>query len=89
MPGDFDNGYSYDRPIGYHNVAVRYAALLGLTVGADYTRYSERCRQALCAAGEPLLSSLSSQTTAFGWHMPAIPKTGSVKLLTNKWPMPT
>lgn len=59
--GDFNNDYSYDKPIGFHNIAVRYAAPFGLTVGVDYTRYSERRRQVLSAAGEPLLSSLSSQ----------------------------
>ena len=39
--GSFTNNYIYNGPINYHNIAMRYSAPFGLTVGGDYTYYGE------------------------------------------------
>lgn len=45
--GNYTNAYNMLSPVGYHNIALRYTAPFGLTVGGDYTRYSENRSQSL------------------------------------------
>lgn len=59
--GHFCNMNSYLSPIGFHNIAVRYTATFGLTVGGDYTRYSESRKQRLLHGGEGVLDAVSRQ----------------------------
>lgn len=51
-PGSFSNDINYNAPIEFHNVALKYVSQIGLTVGGDYTRYSEDRTQHLRMAGE-------------------------------------
>ncbi len=39
--GSFTNVYEMLSPVNYHDIALRYVAPFGMTVGADYTFYSE------------------------------------------------
>lgn len=52
--GDFANTYNMLSPVGYHNIALRYTAPFGMTVGGDFTRYSE-CRLQLLFKGDVYL----------------------------------
>ena len=45
--GDYINNVDYPSPIGYHNIALRYTSPFGMTIGGDYTRYSENRTQHL------------------------------------------
>ncbi len=40
--GSFVNYYNCGGPVNYHNIAMRYSAPFGLTVGGDYTYYGEK-----------------------------------------------
>lgn len=59
--GNYTNAYRMLSPVGYHNIAVRYAAPFGMTVGGDYTRYSENRSQSLFKDADYLLGSESCQ----------------------------
>lgn len=59
--GDFTNLYNYVDPINYHNIALRYTAPFGMTVGTDYTSYSEKRSQNLYKGSAYLLGSLTRQ----------------------------
>ncbi len=59
--GDFTNVYNMLSPVGYHNIALRYAASFGLTVGGDYTRYSENRSQSLFKGKDYLFGSENCQ----------------------------
>ncbi len=59
--GDFNNIYSYPSPTGYHNIALRYAAPFGLTVGADYTGYREARDQHLFSGQSELVKASNRQ----------------------------
>lgn len=59
--GNFTNSYRMLSPVGYHNVALRYVAPFGMTVGGDFTRYSETRSQSLVKDSEYLLGSESRQ----------------------------
>ena len=59
--GDFANTYVMLSPVGYHNVALRYLAPFGMTVGGDFTRYSERRSQSLFKGDVNLLGSENRQ----------------------------
>ena len=65
--GDFTNAYNMLSPVGYHNIALRYAAPFGMTVGGDYTRYSENRSQSLFKGTDYLLGSESRQAID-RWH---------------------
>ncbi|MCM1139440.1 MAG: outer membrane beta-barrel protein [Muribaculum sp.] len=66
--GDFTNSYTYDGPINYHNIALRYSAPFGLTVGGDYTYYGENRTQSLTQGADFLFSSLNKQEIN-RWHL--------------------
>ncbi|MCM1503875.1 MAG: hypothetical protein NC127_01605, partial [Muribaculum sp.] len=66
--GDFTNAYTYKGPRTYHNIALRYTAPFGLTVGGDYTYYSEERNQSLTQGAEFLFSSLNTQNIHH-WHV--------------------
>lgn len=66
--GDFSNAYDYDGPVNYHNIALRYSAPFGLTVGADYTYYGEKRTQSLTQDGNFLFGSLNKQDIN-RWHI--------------------
>ena len=55
-------------PIGYHNIALRYATPFDMTVGGDYTVYSENRSQSLFKGTDFLLSSENRQEIN-RWHI--------------------
>ena len=59
--GDFTNAYNMLSPVNYHNIALRYAAPFGTTIGGDYTRYSENRSQSLFKETDYLLGSEKRQ----------------------------
>ena len=66
--GSFTNNYTYDGPINYHSVAMRYSAPFGLTVGGDYTYYEEKRDQSLFQGSDYLLGELNKQDIN-RWHI--------------------
>ena len=66
--GSFTNNYIYDEPINYHNIAMRYSAPFGLTVGGDYTYYGEKRNQSLFQKSDYLLGELNKQDIN-RWHV--------------------
>ena len=66
--GSFTNNYIYDGPINYHNIAMRYSAPFGLTVGGDYTYYGEKRNQSLFQKSAYLLGELNKQDIN-RWHI--------------------
>ena len=59
--GNYTNAYNMLSPVGYHNIALRYTAPFGLTVGGDYTRYSENRSQSLFKDTDYLFGSNNIQ----------------------------
>lgn len=59
--GNFANIYDMLSPVGYHNIALRYLAPFGMTVGGDFTRYSECRLQSLFKGDVNLLGSENRQ----------------------------
>ena len=66
--GSFTNNYTCDGPINYHNIALRYSAPSGLTVGGDYTYYGESRIQSLFQERDYLLGELNRQDIN-RWHI--------------------
>lgn len=66
--GSFTNNYTYEGPINYHNIALRYSAPSGLTVGGDYTYYGESRNQSLSQKRDYLLGELNRQDIN-RWHI--------------------
>ena len=66
--GNFTNAYNMLSPVGYHNIALRYTAPFGMTVGGDYTRYSENRSQSLFKDADYLLGSENRQEIN-RWHV--------------------
>ena len=66
--GNYTNAYKMLSPVGYHNVALRYTAPFGMTVGGDYTRYSENRSQSLFKDADYLLGSENRQVID-RWHV--------------------
>lgn len=66
--GDFTNAYSYNGPLNYQNISLRYSAPFGLTVGGDYTYYGEHRNQSLFQGSDHLLGSLNEQDIN-RWHL--------------------
>ncbi len=66
--GSFTNNYIYDGPINYHNIAMRYSAPFGLTVGGDYTYYGEKRDQSLFQESDYQLGELNKQDIN-RWHL--------------------
>ena len=66
--GNYTNAYKMLSPVGYHNIALRYAAPFGMTVGGDYTRYSENRSQSLFKDANYLLGSENRQAID-RWHV--------------------
>lgn len=66
--GSFTNNYTYNGPINYHNIAMRYTAPFGLTVGGDYTYYGEKRYQSLFQGADYLLGELNKQDIN-RWHI--------------------
>ncbi len=65
--GNYTNAYKMLSPVGYHNIALRYTAPFGMTVGGDYTLYSENRSQSLFKA-DYLLRSENRQGIN-RWHL--------------------
>lgn len=65
--GCFTNNYTYDGPINYHNIAMRYSAPFGMTIGGDYAYYGESRSQSLFHGGDYLLGVLNKQDIN-RWH---------------------
>ncbi len=66
--GCFTNNYTYDGPINYHNIAMRYSAPFGMTIGADYAYYGESRSQSLFHGCDYLLGELDKQDIN-RWHL--------------------
>ena len=66
--GNYTNAYNMLSPVGYHNIALRYSAPFGMTVGGDYTCYSENRSQSLFKNTDYLLGSENRQDIN-RWHM--------------------
>lgn len=66
--GNYTNAYKMLSPVGYHNVALRYTAPFGMTVGGDYSRYSENRSQSLFKDSDYLLGSENRQEIN-RWHV--------------------
>ena len=66
--GNYTNAYNMFSPVGYHNIALRYIAPFGMTVGGDYTRYSENRSQSLFKDIDYLLGSENRQDIN-RWHV--------------------
>ena len=66
--GTYTNNYIYDGPINYHNIAIRYSAPFGLTVGGDYTYYGEKRDQSLFQGQDYILGELNKQDIN-RWHV--------------------
>lgn len=66
--GSFANQYTFDGPINYHNIAVRYTASFGLTAGGDFTHYGESRSQSLFQGTDWLLGELNKQDIN-RWHI--------------------
>ena len=65
--GDYTNSYNMLSPVCYNNIALRYIAPFGMTVGGDYTRYSENRSQSLFKDSDYLLGSENRQDIN-RWH---------------------
>lgn len=65
--GNFTNAYNMLSPVNYHNIAVRYRAPFGMTVGGDYTNYYENRSQSLLKDTDFLLGSENRQEIN-RWH---------------------
>lgn len=59
--GNFSNATNKLSPVGYHNIAFLYTAPFGMTVGGDYTHYSENSSQSLFKDADYLLGSENRQ----------------------------
>jgi tonB-dependent receptor len=59
--GNYTNASNMLSPVGYHNIALRYSVPFGMTVGGDYTRYSENRSQSLFKDTDYLLGSENRQ----------------------------
>lgn len=66
--GNHTNASNMLSPVGYHNISLRYAAPFGMTVGGDYTRYSENRFQSLFKDADYLLGSENRQNIN-RWHV--------------------
>lgn len=65
--GNFTNISEMFSPDGYHNIALRYTSPFGMTVGGDYSCYSENRSQSLFKGDDYLLGSDDRQQIT-GWH---------------------
>ena len=65
--GNYTNAYNMLSPVGYHNIALRYTAPFGMTIGGDYTYYSENRSQSLFKDVDYLLGSENRQDIN-RWH---------------------
>ena len=65
--GNYTNAYNMLSPVGYHNIAMRYTAPFGMTIGGDYTHYSENRSQSLFKDTDYLLGSENRQDIN-RWH---------------------
>lgn len=59
--GNFTNAYNYESPINYHNIALKYVAPFGMSIGGDYTRYYESRTQSLSNDFSNIFNSNSRQ----------------------------
>lgn len=66
--GNFINNHEMLSPINYHNFALRYEAPFGMTVGGDYTHYSENRSQSLFKEDDYLFG-LENRQKINRWHV--------------------
>lgn len=60
--GDYANTSTFLRPQGYHNVALRYSGARAITVGGDFTSYTEDRNQLLTKDGAELVNARNRQS---------------------------
>ena len=60
--GEFINRYNYSQPTNYHNILMRYESPFGLSVGGDFTIYSEKRNQQLTKDDEQLIEAINHQS---------------------------
>ena len=66
--GNYTNAYNMLSPVGYHNIALRYTAPFSMTIGGDYSRYSENRSQSLFKDTDYLLGTENRQAIN-RWHV--------------------
>lgn len=66
--GSFVNYYNCGGPVNYHNIAMRYSAPFGLTVGGDYTYYGEKRNQSLYSGSDFIIGEHNKQNIN-RWHV--------------------
>ncbi len=59
--GEYINDYSYLKQPKYNNIALKYTAKFGLTLGCDYTNYQESRSQHMTKKGIELLKASNRQ----------------------------
>lgn len=60
--GEYINKYNFSKPTNYHNVSLTYHSPFGLSMGGDYTHYSENRAQHLSAEDEIKVEASNLQT---------------------------
>lgn len=62
--GQYINKYSYLSQPTYHNIALRYLTPFGLSLGGDFTSYSESRTQIMTKEGDEMLNANNKQDIA-------------------------
>ena len=60
--GEYINRYNYVHPTNYHNILMKYESTFGLSLGGDFTVYSEKTNQHLTKNEELLINALNDQS---------------------------
>lgn len=60
--GEYINKYTFSQPTNYNNILVKYESPFGLSLGGDFTSYSEKRNQHLSKDKEPLIDALNHQS---------------------------
>lgn len=79
--GNFINIYDMLAPVSYHDIALRYVAPFGMTLGGDYTSYSEKRSQSLFKDDGYMLGSDNRQDiNRFHFYIDQAHQSGDLQL---------
>lgn len=79
--GNFINIYDMLAPVSYHDIALRYVAPFGMTLGGDYTSYSEKRLQSLFKDDGYMLGSDNRQDiNRFHFYIDQAHQSGDLQL---------
>lgn len=79
--GEYINKYTFSKPTNYHNILLKYEAPFGLSMGGDFTIYSEKRNQHLTKYEERLIESMNDQSiTKYHLYLDQEHKIGKWKL---------